>query len=88
MADKKREIRKIEIEPAKNGGHTVTHHMKERPQHSAKHGMMPSAYEEPESHVFGEHDGHEMLAHVANALAIKEGEFSHDEDERKGDEEE
>lgn len=71
MADKK--IRRIEIEPAENGGHTVTHHYRETPTHSAKSGIHV-AYMEPEQHVFGPEDGHEMLAHVANHLHIPEGE--------------
>ncbi len=70
MAEKKA-IRRIEIEPAENGGHTVTHHYKETPSHSSKHGM-GIRYVEPEQHVFGEHEGHHMLAHVANHLHIPE----------------
>lgn len=64
-------IRRIEIEPAENGGHTVTHHFRETPHHSAKHGI-GMAYTEPEHHVFGPDEGHEMLAHVANHLEIPE----------------
>jgi len=67
-------IRRMEIEPAQNGGHTVTHHFKETARHSAKHGMMPG-YSEPESHVFGPGDGHAMLAHIANHLSIPEGDI-------------
>lgn len=68
MANK---LRRIEIEPAENGGHTVTHHFKESPKHSAKQGMS-MGYVEPEHHVFGPEQGHEMLAHVANHLSIPE----------------
>ncbi len=68
----KKEIRRIEIEPAENGGHTVTHHYREI-QRDGKHGMV-SNYIEPEHHVFGPEDGHEMLAHVANHLEIPEDE--------------
>jgi hypothetical protein len=70
MADKKM-IRRMEIEPAENGGHMVTHHFKEMPTHSGKIGM-GMAYQEPEKHVFGENEGHAMLAHIANHLAIPE----------------
>jgi hypothetical protein len=69
--DNKRAIRRMEIEPAENGGHMVTHHMKEMPQHSSKMGMS-MAYQEPEKHVFGPDEGHEMLAHIANHLSIPE----------------
>ena len=74
MAKEKREIRRMEIEPAENGGHTVTHHYKEMPMRSSKahSGVMPRAYHEPEHHVFGPEDGHEMLAHIANHLHIKD----------------
>ena len=68
----KKEIRSIEIEPAENGGHTVTHRYKDM-QRDGKHGMV-SNYIEPEHHVFGPEDGHEMLAHVANHLEIPENE--------------
>lgn len=67
----KKEIRKMEVEPAENGGFTVTHHFKESPSHSSKSGMGMS-YTPPEAHVFGPEDGHEMLAHVANHLDIPE----------------
>lgn len=61
----KMDIRRMEIEPAENGGHMVTHYMKEQP---SKNGMMP--YQEPEEHVFGADEGHDMLAHIANQLNI------------------
>lgn len=81
MAEAKKHIRRIEIEPAENGGHTVTHHFKETPSHSSKSGIGMS-YTEPERHVFGPEQGHDMLAHIANHLAIPEP------DEKEGDEEE
>jgi len=69
MAEKSK-LTRMEIEPAENGGHTVTHHLKAMPSHSSKMGM-GMQYHEPEKHVFGEGEGHEMLAHVANHLGIK-----------------
>jgi hypothetical protein len=66
----KKEMRRMEIEPAENGGHTVTHHYREM-QREGKHGIQTS-YVEPEHHVFGADEGHDMLAHVANHLAIPE----------------
>ena len=78
----KKQIRSIEIEPAENGGHTVTHRHKEM-QREGKHGIQ-SSYIEPEHHVFGSDEGHKMLAHVANALAIPE----HDEAEARDNAEE
>ena len=73
----KKEMRRMEIEPAEGGGHLVTHHYKDM-QRESKHGMM-SSYVEPERHVFGEDEGHEMLAHVANHLEIPEMEGDEDE---------
>ena len=64
----KKEIRRMEIEPAENGGHTVTHSYKPM-QREGKHGMQES-YMEPEHHVFGADEGREMLTHVANHLSI------------------
>ena len=68
----KKEIRRMVIEPAENGGHTVTHDYKEVTR-EGKHGIQ-SSYVEPEKHVFGADEGHEMLAHVANHLQIPERE--------------
>lgn len=73
-----KEIRRIEIEPAENGGHTVTHHFKDNVR-SGKHGEIHT-YVEPEQHVFGKTEGHEMLAHVANHLAIPETEPDDDDE--------
>ncbi len=68
-----KELRRIEIEPAENGGHTVTHHFKESMRKDSKsHSGMTPRYEEPEHHVFGKDEGHEMLAHIANHLEIAE----------------
>ena len=69
----KKELRKLEIEPAENGGHHVTHNYKDMPTHSSKSGL-GSAYVEPDHHDFGADEGHKMLAHVANALCIPESE--------------
>lgn len=68
-----KEIRRIEIEPAENGGHTVTHHYKvSRVRNSKSASGFGESYQEPEHHVFGKSQGHEMLAHVANHLRIPE----------------
>ena len=64
-------IRRMEITPADSGGHMVTHYLKETPSHSSKNGMQME-YHEPETHVFGAEEGHEMLAQVANHLHVKE----------------
>lgn len=84
MAEKKKEIRRIEIEPAENGGHTVTHHFKDMPHHSSKNGIGVS-YTEPEHHVFGPEQGHDMLAHIANHLHVPEQDAAGEgESEEKG----
>lgn len=77
-----KEIRRVEIEPAENGGHTVTHHFKDAVKHG-RHGDV-SHFVEPERYVFGPNDGHKMLAHVANHLQIPETEP--DDHEPDGDE--
>ena len=68
----KKEIRRMTIEPAENGGHTVSHEYAPS-QREGRHGMIAS-YVEPERHVFGADEGHAMLAHVANHLNIPESE--------------
>jgi len=60
-----KEMMRIEIQPAENGGQVVTHHMRE----TGSKGMMQS-YPPPETHVFGPGDGHGMLAHIATHLNI------------------
>jgi hypothetical protein len=66
-------IERMEIKPAENGGHVVTHHMKPKMGRDSKaHSGMAMGYSEPETHVFGKDEGHEMLAHVANHLSIPE----------------
>jgi hypothetical protein len=62
-------IRSIHIEPALNGGHTVTHNFKEMTR-PGKHGLSYAPPPSPEVHVFGADEGHDMLAHVANTLSI------------------
>jgi hypothetical protein len=57
-----KKLRRISIESAKNGGHTVEHHF----DHS------DGPYREPEQHVFGKGEHEAMLAHVANALKLPE----------------
>jgi hypothetical protein len=66
----KKEIRRMVIEPAENGGHTVSHEYKPV-QREGRHGMSES-YVAPVQHVFGPSEGSKMLAHVANHLAIEE----------------
>lgn len=63
-------IRDMRIEPAKNGGYTVTHHYQDTPSHSSKEGIH-MRYTEPETHVFGKSEDHAMLAHIANHLGIE-----------------
>jgi hypothetical protein len=71
MADKK-EIRRLEIEPAETGGHTITHYFKDRPRNDTKNGMHME-YQEPEKHVFGTDEDEKMLGHVATHLGLKTG---------------
>ena len=73
----KKRIDEVRIKPTDDGGHLVTHHYKDA-QREGKHGVQ-SSYVEPESHVFGPKDGHEMLAHVANHLEIPEVEDPNEE---------
>jgi hypothetical protein len=75
----KKEMRRMEIEPAENGGHTVTHHYRE----AVGKGGMSGSYQEPEQHVFGANEGHEMLAHVANHLEIPEMEDDEEDEPEK-----
>ena len=69
MAEAKKEIERIEITPAKNGGHTVRHSFKSKPSYSKSHGMgmehVPS-----EEVVFGSGEGKKMMAHVGKHLGI------------------
>lgn len=62
----------IEIHPAENGGHTVSHHYREMSRDPKAHSGVSMMHHEPETHVFGKEEGHDMLAHVANHLKIAE----------------
>jgi len=74
----------MEIEPAENGGHTVTHHWKPM-QREGKHGIQET-YVEPESHVFGAGEGKKMMAHISDHLGIKAGKESKEEPEMEEEE--
>lgn len=65
----KHELTRMEIEPAENGGHTVTHYFKSKP--AIARGHMESSYVEPEKHVFGEGEHKEMMGHIAEHLGLK-----------------
>ncbi len=65
----KQTLTRMEIEPAENGGHTVTHHYKSSP--SMVRGHMESHYVEPEKHIFSESEGHKAIAHIAEHAGIK-----------------
>jgi hypothetical protein len=68
-----KKLHHIEIHPAENGGHTVQHHFHhEMRRNRDSHVGMTMSAPEPEHHVFGPHEGHQMLAHVANHLQIPE----------------
>lgn len=70
-----KQLERIEIHPAKNGGHTVRHEFQRQP--NKKGGSMSSGVymerPEPEEHVFGPGDGAAMMAHVAKNLGVKGG---------------
>ena len=88
-----KKLHHIEIHPAENGGHTVQHHYKEEMSRSRDaHAGMMMRHVEPEHHVFGPDEGHEMLAHVANHLNVpvegKKGREDEEMDDEDGDEDE
>lgn len=60
------DLQRLEIEPADNGGFTVTHHLKPK-KHKPTKGEAPvTDYQEPKRHVFSTHS--EMMAHLMKAL--------------------
>lgn len=82
MAEKK--LRRLEIEPADNGGHTITHHFKSQPR-KGPNGSVGMDYPDHEQHTFGpeEKQQHAVLSHIAQALGFKKVAAA----ERKEDEE-
>ena len=68
MAEMAHKLHHMEIHPAENGGHMVMHHF----AHSMSKNGAVMSMPEPERHVFGPEQGHEMLAHLANELKLKE----------------
>lgn len=66
-----KKLHHMEIHPAHNGGHTVKHFMEHSMKRDGKsHSGISYLPPEEEHHVFAEHEGHEMLAHIANHLDI------------------
>ena len=79
---KKKELERIEIKKSDNGGHIVTHYHR-AVEHEGRFGIQ-TIPAEAEEHVFGSTEGHDMLAHVANALEIKEPKKEEEEEEEEG----
>lgn len=69
-----KELHHLEVAPAENGGHIVTHHFK-----TGAGGQ----YHEPEPHAFGQEEGPQAMEHIASAAGIK-GEPSESEGEEMG----
>ena len=70
MAEK--EIRRISIEPAENGGHTVEHNYKPQPKKSGRNGITMD-YPDSDTHVFGAEEDEKLLSHLAKHLKLKSG---------------
>ena len=60
-------LRRMEIEPAENGGATITHHMKEMRTGDSRE---PMSYTPPTTHVFGASEGAKMMDHIATHLGM------------------
>lgn len=56
----KKELDHLRVHKAENGGHIVEHHF-------------TSFEHEPEHHVFGEHEGEDMMDHIAGHMGVKTG---------------
>lgn len=59
------ELERLEVEPAQNGGFTVRHHMKPRPQKATKGETAPTPFENPKLFAFSNHA--DMVQHVHDA---------------------
>ena len=55
-------------------GAAVEHHFEREVAHGSARGMYMGDTPEPEKYHFGEHEGPDMLAHVANHMGVKEPE--------------
>lgn len=69
MSKAEKKIRRMEIEPAKNGGHTITH-VYHRMQ-GAKSGAF-DAYPDDDKHVFGPDQCEDAIAHIRGHLGIED----------------
>lgn len=72
-----RKFSHLEVRPAKNGGHTVTHHFE-------SDGMQ---YHKPQDHVFGADEGDMALSHIAKHAKINvtgRGEKDEEEESEEG----
>jgi len=71
MAEKKR-LRRMEIEPADNGGHLVRHHFEANLRYRrGLAGGFEEAARAPEEHVFGRGEHKELLEHIGQHLGLK-----------------
>jgi hypothetical protein len=70
-----KEVEHIHIEHAdgkKGEFHGASVHVHPAPhRREGRHGIVETPME-PEHRIFGEHEGHDMLAHIANHLSIPE----------------
>lgn len=77
-----KKLHHLEIHPGspndgKFHGATVEHHFEREMGHNSARGMY---MDDPptEKHMFGDDQGHDMLAHIANHMAIPEHKPEHD----------
>jgi hypothetical protein len=56
----------MRISPSENGGHSIEHHYKSS---MGKSGAFLS-HPEPETHVFGAHEGAKMIKHIKEHLGL------------------
>lgn len=62
------DLERLEIEPADNGGFSVTHRLKDKKE-KGKDGETHTVFQEPKKHVFSTHS--EMMEHVHQATGGK-----------------
>lgn len=77
MAEKKKSMHHMEIHLSHpkdgkfHGAEVQIHHEREM-GHSSKHGLYMGGTPEPDKKHFGETEGHDLIAHIANHLNIPE----------------
>ena len=68
----KNPLAELSIAPGEKGGHVVTHHFRPTVTYKRGAGGMGMDHRPPQQHIFGKGENNKVLAHIAQALGLKQ----------------